>query len=218
MSLTVACVFVSGHVPFTPEYVVRLRSACERSLPPHRFVCLTNREHELPEDGIEIVPIEPHRGIFGWWSKVELFNRSMPFTGRCLYLDLDVLLVGDMEPIIEFPAEFALVPDGAPNFQPKDGKSVVKRFNSSVMVWDYGVGHEIHDLWTHKIAARLWGDQDWIGEVCPKAATMPAEWFPRLSQLGCAPSWTPHAKVVLCKKPKNVEAAARYPWFNEAWQ
>ena len=67
------------------------------------------------------------------------------------------------------------------------------------------------------VAARLHGDQDWIGEQRPDALQMPVEWFPRISELnGLLPK--AGTKVVLCKKPKNSIAADLYPWVNAAWR
>lgn len=215
--LTVTCVFVRGHVPFTPEYVVRLHSMAARLLPSHRFVCLTDQASTLPSY-IESLPAKAPRGAYAWWTKVQLFNPRLGFTGRVLYFDLDVLLLGNLGDIIDYPAPLALAPDGAPNFQPKDRRlKVVKRFNSSVMAWDAGAHAELCESWDASVTKRLWGDQDWIGEQAPGAAAMPLEWFPRLSECGPAP-WPPRAKVMLCKKPKNLEAASKWEWFNEAWQ
>lgn len=215
--LTVTCVFVRGHVPFTPEYVVRLRSMARRSLPPHRFVCLTDHFAWLPDD-IETITVEPPPREFAWWTKVQLFNTALGFSGRMMYLDLDVLLVGDLSAVYAHPDSFVLAPDGAPAFRPRNRDlKVVKRFNSSVMAWDAGTHHELFADWTPAVAKRLWGDQDWIGERCPQATALPAEWFPRLSKCG-APPWPEHAKVVLCKKPKNHDAVVQWPWFDQEWR
>lgn len=211
--VTVACVWVQGHVPFSARYVVRLRNMVTQHLDrPHRFVCLTDRTRALPE--IETVGIPWANTLKGWWAKVELF-RPGRFAGRVLYLDLDTLVVDVLDAIVDYPAPAAFVPD-AGTFQGKEGKAVVKRFNSSVMVWDAGTLDGLHARWTPSVAQRLWGDQDWAGEQVPDAATLPLEWFPRLSQ--CQDGPPAGAKVVLAKVPKNEVAAQRYPWFAERWR
>ena len=216
MKITVVSVFVKGHVPFTPVYVTKLESMVRRALPGCRFVCLTDRADELP-DGIETIQAKPVRGMYGWWAKVQLFNSELPLAGRVLYLDLDVLVVGDLDAVVNFPAKFALVPDGAPLFKPRDGKRCVKRFNSSVMVWNHREQSKIYSQWSPKEAEVLWGDQDWIGQCCPEATAMPSEWFPRLSDVK-QPPWSDKARVILCKKPKNSEAMKVMPWFKQVWQ
>lgn len=213
--ITVACVLVKGHVPFRVEYVTKLKAMVARHLKrPHRFVCLTDRP-EWFEGRVETITVPTPRPLKGWWSKIELFNQAHGFTGRVLYLDLDTLVVDSLDPIVDWPAPFALIPD-AGTFEPRDGTKVVKKFNSSVMVWNAGVNYSLYDGWNRDVASRLWGDQDWIGEQMPEAQMMPSCWFPRLSELGDEPP-LPTAKVVLVKKPKNHIAADLHPWLKHIW-
>lgn len=219
--LTVACVFVRGHVGFTPDYVRKLRSMVSRALPAHRFVCLTDQPEALPD--VETIRIATPQGYYAWWAKLELFNPDHKelCEGRILYLDLDVLVVDSLLAIAEFGPELSLIPDDAPNFTGRGALKTVKRFNSSVMSWPGGTCHSLYTSWTPAVTRRLWGDQDWIGEQMPNATKMPLAWFPRLSQIttkGQVERRMKHARVVLCKKPKNAEAARQWPWFAKAWQ
>jgi len=221
VKLTVACLWVAGHVAYSADYVERLHSMVARHLTrPFRFVCLTDRPQWRVPYCAEVIGVpRVRRGVFAWWHKLYLFSRAYQseLTERVLYLDLDSLIVAPLDPIIDFPAPFAIVPDGGSAFRPRDGRLVVKRFNSSVMIFDRGVHAELAEAPLRETADRLWGDQDLIGEMCPGAATMPLEWFPRLSRIqdGAVPA---EAKIVLCKKPKNVEAAEIMPWFAERWR
>lgn len=228
-AVTVVCVWVRGNVPYTADYVWRLRSMVARHLPAqHDFLVLTDRPKELigpppaslrlrNDASFGILRIANVEGLAGWWAKVQLFNPNLPIhTERVLYLDLDSVVVDDLRPIVQYSAPFALVPPGG-SFQGKDGLAVVRRFNSSVMVWDRHAARRVWDAWSPAIAQRLHGDQDHIGEVMPEAGVMPASWFPRLSELGGQPPG-PDAKVVLAKVPKNHIAAGRLAWFREAWR
>jgi hypothetical protein len=215
---TACCVWVHGHVPFTSDYVIRLASMVKRHMDrPYRFVCLCDKPYMLAhQQGIERIQIpKPERGIFGWWSKLRLFDASLGLSGRILYLDLDTLVVKSLAPILDYPSKFALIPD-AGNFRGRGSLAVVKQFNSSVMVWDAGVNAQLWDDWTPAVAKSLWGDQDWVSEQMPEADRMPAGWFPRLSELKeNRPG--PDCKVVLVKKPKPAEAVKLYPWISEYW-
>jgi hypothetical protein len=86
------------------------------------------------------------------------------------------------------------------------------------MSWDTNslMAQRVWNTFTPDVPLRLWGDQDHIGEQIPHACAMPASWFPRLSEIG-HPPFPKEAKVILAKKPKNIEAAKRWPWFAEAW-
>lgn len=212
--ITVACVFVEGEYPYTVEYAVRLEAMVRRWLDrAFRFVCLTDRPALLRPEGIETIAIEKLAG-FAPWSKLELFNPARAWAGRVLYLDLDSLIVAPLDPIVDAPAPFVITADPwSKKNRVRDsfGRAIVRRFNSSVMAWDGGTHTDLYTRWTPAVAARLSGDQDWIGECLPDAISMPREWFPRLSELQGQPPGG-YAKVVLAKVPKNHIAAYQYPW------
>lgn len=214
--LTVVCVFVEANVPFTPDYVTKLRSMVSRNLSAkHQFVCFTDRPRLLPD--VHCVEIPKPQGIPGWWSKLEIFNLRHGLRGPTLYLDLDVLVMRELDPIVRpnNPAALFVPHDG--DFNGRNGLSVVKKYNSSVMYFrDVQDFSELYDRWTPEVAKRLWGDQDWIGEQCPSEVVLPLRWFPRISQ--CTRSSLGDARVVLCKKPKNHDAARVMPWVKEVWQ
>lgn len=222
--ITIACLWVRGRVAYSADYVGRLLSMCKRHAgEPFRFVCFTDRPNELPP-GVEPVALLPFLGLEAWWNKLTLFAPEAGLSGRVLYLDLDSIVVGDLQPIIHYPAAFALCPP-AGDFRPVNYR-VVRRFNSSVMVWNAGEQSDLFEdfggLRCNRLIAAggaplpLWGDQDWIG--LKKAAVgqpMPEAWFPRLSQAWSVPP--AGARVILCKKPKNHVAAERAAWIREAW-
>lgn len=213
--LTVACVWVHGHLPYPVEYVTRLHAMAQRWITrPFSFVCLTDRPKHVPA-GVTPIHIPSPNPLKGWWSKVRLFDKSLGLTGRVLYLDLDTLIVARLDDVIDYPADFALSPH-AGTFEGKGGLQVIKRFNSSVMVWNAETQHALFDAWSPNVASVLWGDQDYIGLMATEAQPMPAAWFPRLSEFDW-PNIPLSAKVVLCKKPKNDEAAKTLNGFQEAW-
>lgn len=217
--MTVACVFVRGEYPYTVEYVARLRDMVARWLDrPFRFVCLTDQPASMPW-GVEPIAIAKLPG-FAPWTKLELFNPIRQWAGRVLYLDLDSLVVAPLASIVDTPAAFAITADPT-NAKPRPrdsfGRAIVRRFNSSVMVWDGGTQTDFYTDWTPAVADRLSGDQDWIGERRADAVTLPRTWFPRVSELHGQPPMPP-AKVVLAKVPKNHIAAAQWPWFDALWR
>jgi hypothetical protein len=217
--LTVACVFVRGEYPYTVEYVERLYAMVRRWLDrPFRFVCLTDQPEAMPP-GVEAIPIATLPECFAYWAKLELFNPRRAWPGRVLYLDLDTLVVAPLAPLVDFDALFALTADPPREGQKSTdryGRQIVRRFNSSVMVWDGGTQTSLYTDWRPSVAARLSGDQCWIGEHAPSAVGMPRRWFPRLSEV-TGPPFDPHVKVVLSKHPKNHVAVASRPWFAPLW-
>jgi len=219
MNLTVACVFVQGEYPYTVDYVRRLRRmVAEWMNGPFRFVCLTDQPNAMPV-GVEPIAVTKRPGCFAYWTKLELFNPIRRWTGRVLYLDLDTLIVAPLAPIVEYAAPFALTADPfVPGMRTVDRykRVIVRRFNSSVMIWNGGEQTHLYNKWTPAVANRLSGDQDHIAEQSLDAVGMPRSWFPRLSEVS-APPFHPDVKVVLTKHPKNHVAAQEYAWFKPLW-
>ena len=227
--LTVCCVAVDGPVAgFTAEYVVRLERMVRKHLArPYRFVCFTDgTKGELPKP-IETVHVQkPSMEIpvntRGIWTKLQVFNPDHGLRGRVLFLDLDVLVVAPLDPIVDFPAGLALTADAlveerAHLNKDRYGRRLVRKFNSSVMVWNAGAHDHLFTEWTIADAHEFSTDQDYIGERAPNAQGMPLEWFPRLSRIGPPETWSSDFKVILTKKPKNHEAVFAYPWFDAMW-
>lgn len=221
-AFTLLCVWVQGQEKkrrYGPRYIERLHSMVRRhTTKPFRMVCLTNRPKKVPEcaQAIEIpYPGTKFTPLRGWWAKPRIFDPDLPLQGRVLYSDLDVLLVGDLDPIVDFPADFAIAPDKAPTFQGKGERKTVKGYNSSIIAFDAGARPELWRDWTPAVASKLWGDQDWIKQRSPDERTFPGEWFTRLQTTA---KWGPDCKVVLCIKHKNHEATRKYPWFAEYWR
>lgn len=147
---------------------------------------------------------------------MDLFHPNMPFKGRVLYLDLDVLVVGDINPILDFPADFAIAPGSAPNFQTPGGLKMVRGYQSSVMVWDHRARSRFYTEFDPQVKKRLYGDQDALKEMSPNETTFPPEWFERVGPDG-PDGWTSDTKVVLCVKYKNHRAVKEFPWFKDYW-
>lgn len=218
MNLTVCCVYVKGEYPYDERYVKNLRWMVERWIDrPFRFVCLTDQPWLFSD--IETIPVQKLQAPQAYWTKLELFNPIRQWHGRVLYLDLDVLIVSPLAPIIDYPAQFALTADPAyvgSKTVDRFKRKIVRRFNSSVMVWDGGTQTHLFEMYSPKLAERLSGDQDAIAELCPDAVGMPRSWFPRLSEV-TGPPFAPEVKVVLTKFPKNHVAVEQFDWFAPLW-
>ncbi len=158
--LTVACVLKSGGI-YDETHVDRLHRQIQKHLDiPHNFVCLA----DIPEyvDGAIIAPLVDDWP--GWWSKVEMFRPGV-FTGRVLYLDLDVTIVGSLDDLANHPASFIAI---------KDWERPT--INSSVMAWDAGVADHVYANFEPGFMERKGGDQAWIDEQIEDMSLFPFEW------------------------------------------
>ena len=146
---------------------------------------------------------------------------------RVLYLDLDILVYRNLQPIVDFPADFAIGPSyGRPDrHKKKKVHGVRPGYNSSVMVFDRGsLTEEIWEKFSE--SPKRWmglfrGDQDFLQEFFPDLDTLPAKWIPKLG--GCitendefAPSR--NAKVILCMPKKNHIMSEKHEFVRQIWQ
>jgi hypothetical protein len=144
---TIACVLRSGG-RYTAEWVHRLKRGIERhASEPHRFVCLS----DIDVRGVEVLPLR--EGWQGWWSKIELFRPGL-LTGPTLYLDLDVVVVGDVAPLLSACSSFTMVHE----------RGKTDYFNSSAMAWS--------------------GDMGWVHEAFKADAARHMERFRRHPRIG----------------------------------
>jgi len=125
---------------YGPEYVNRLRLMVTRHLTiPHHFVCLTDDPSGL-DPGIHIVPL-PASTLEFCWAKLWLFSPELaPPGSTLLYLDLDVVITGGLDELLQYRSDldFVSVLDWNRWWNPQ--------FNSSVMRFIAGA-HT--DLSTH---------------------------------------------------------------------
>ena len=147
MSLTVACVLSPGPT-YNRSHVDRLeRMVSEHMSQPYKFVCVD--DSPFP----------------GWWAKISLFEPGR-FTGRVLYLDLDVTITGGIDDLADRPGSFIICRDFIGSFD----------FNSSVMAWDAGTVDHLYTDFSPDVMDRLHGDQNWITERKLDADTFPRKW------------------------------------------
>ncbi len=100
---------------YGPEYVNRLYGMVRRHLAgPFRFVCLTDDSHDvraevqcLPLPTLDLAP-----GADRGWPKLTTFKADLHgLHGTALFVDLDIVVVGDIDPFFEQPGEFLIIKD-----------------------------------------------------------------------------------------------------------
>lgn len=101
---------------YGPEYVNRLKDGVARHLPiPHRFICFTDDSNGLDPD-VEVFPIPelnlPEGSEDRRWQKLALFNKDLyGLQGTALFLDLDVVIVANLEPLFTVEGDFLIIRD-----------------------------------------------------------------------------------------------------------
>lgn len=211
--LTVACVLKSGG-DFDERYVLALRHGVDKNLHKnHRFVCLSDVSITCCER------IRLEHGWKGWWSKLELFRQGLFDDDMVLYLDLDTLIVGDMDPLLDIDHKFSML----------HGFRHVERRASGVMIWRGDYSHlyeemvlradEILDPDTQQF---LPWDQDFIDKNVQKfygfRPTPIQPMFPVFSYKRHCKEGLPRRASIVCFHGVPRPHQVNDPWVVENWK
>jgi len=153
-------------------YVNKLYNMVQRNCTiQHEFVCLTENTEGL-NPNIKTIPLP--KGIAGWWCKPYMYSKDLPIKGTILYLDLDVVIAGNIDKLLTWqPDKWCTIRDFTRAMRPK-----WQKYNSSVVRFKTG---QLHHVWEEfdkdkvQIQRRLFGDQDWLYEATRKT---PADLYP----------------------------------------
>lgn len=204
--------------PYTSEWVNKLANMVDKNMSlPHEHICLTDYPKGI-DKRIKIIPIKMKNWYNnrGWWAKTECFNPKIQelLCERNLLLDLDSLITGNLDEMVNLEGDFLCAESTAPNFKPK---GVITKYGSSIVIWDRGSRPQIYTELTKDIPYRLRGDQDWMAEILGEEKIIPKKYYQRLG--GCKKDGPDKkTKVVFCVKPKNDVAAREFKWVEEIWK
>jgi len=154
-SVDIFCVLKSGG-SFTQEYVVNLRNMIFRNTSiKYRFACLTDMG-EIHE----IETIQLTNNLPGWWSKIELFRPDISDAERIVYFDLDTLITGNINDLLELNGNFY-------GLRPWNRRNRLSgQLGSGIMAWKNGDFNFLFDCFEmSKIKSNSVGDQAYISET-----------------------------------------------------
>lgn len=159
MTVTVACVYWGNK--FSLDYVHNLKAAIERNTTiPHKFVCFSDRS--IP--GVDTKLLRP--GYEGWWNKMQLFDPANKAGDRMVYLDLDTIITGNVDWLLEDRSWFMGIEDvGAVN---KHQPHLKNRLQTGVMAWEFD---PVSFLWNEfvlgfdRIIDSFRGDGEYLSSV-----------------------------------------------------
>ena len=175
---------------YGPEYVDRLYGMVQRHLPgDFDFVCLTDNAEGvraevtcLPLPTFDLAP-----GADRGWPKLTTFKADLHgLHGRALFLDLDVVVVGDMTPFFELPGDFLIIKDYKRPWR-VTGNSSVYRFNigAHADVLQHFIDHQA------EVRARYRNEQEYLSHALHaqgKLAYWPPGWCASF-KYHCIPRW-----------------------------
>jgi len=160
---------------YSYDYVNKLYAMVKKNLTiPFQMVCLTEDSKGIHKD-VMILPLPP--GLQGWWCKPYIYSKDLPIQGTILYLDLDVVISGNMNKLIEYcPEDWCTIRDFTRVMRPK-----WEKYNSSVVRFKTG---QLDFVWSKfiqnpaAVQRKHFGDQDWLYEAARGTATLyPDGWI-----------------------------------------
>ena len=161
---------------YSTDYVNKLYNMVQRNITvPFIMHCITEDKGGI-DPNINIIPlptIPNDQNVNGWWYKPYIYSKDIPIEGTILYLDLDIVISGNIDKLIDFyPGKFCALRDFTRAMRPG-----WQKYNSSVLRFEKG---QLDVVWRDFIKnpklvmRRHFGDQDWLYE---KANGM-AQYFP----------------------------------------
>ena len=164
---------------YGPEYVINLYNGVKRYQDKNFAIhVFTDDDRYLPRGKNWIFHRLPNWNLTAnksWWYKMEIFNQWHGLVGRNLYVDLDVIVTGDMTTMWNHGDDkFVICQDFNRVFAHN-----ISLVNSSVMAWsnsnlDWLYQKFINDRLLN--TNRLRGDQDYIHEQIKDYIRWPREW------------------------------------------
>lgn len=211
---------------YSLEYVQKLYNMVQRNTTvDHKFYVFTDhvKPHKMLEGDINIKQF-PMLDLQGWWNKMQLFHPGV-LEGTTLYMDLDVVITGNIDCFFTHEPEADFV--GMNDFNPQ-----TKIFNSSVFRFKPEAMKE--KLWQPFISDRpKWlkfaGDQNVISDIIikydttkrfPDAWTQSYKWYDRKGQRYHKGKWTfehngESLVTVFHGQPNPHESTQE--WVKKAW-
>jgi glycosyltransferase involved in cell wall biosynthesis len=210
---TFVCLNAGNYCDRGAEYVNNLFDMVRRNLSPNikgKFVCLTDDSAGL-NSGIEVLQLPAD--LKGWWGKLYLFKDGLfPKNERMVYFDLDTLIVNNLDDIVAYDGEFAILRDFYNPHQEAPG----------VMMWRSGVGREIWSEWEaqgrplHEMGDLWWFNtiKDRLGKIDILQDIFPGKFVSYKSECTIAP---PAGSSVICFHglPRPHEVGG---WVADVWK
>jgi len=161
---------------YNANYVNILYNMVSKNLTlPFKFYCMTENPAGLNSN---IVPLRlPNIPVDGWWFKPYIFCKDVNIAGTILYLDLDIVITGNINKLFTFSnSQPCIIRDFSRVMRPSWPK-----FNSSVIRFTHGQFHHIWEKFRnyHKeIKRKYFGDQDFLyAEAKDNFTIYPDSWI-----------------------------------------
>ncbi len=196
------------------DYVNTLYLMTKRCLTiPFDFICLTENSQNLLKQ-IKVINLEDN-SIKGWWNKCLLFKPDF-LSGSCLYLDLDMIILKNIDEFI-IQNQCLNILCNPITFNKKN----YYRINSSMMSWNAD-NKELHKIWfqysenklfydAHKPSINeVYGDQKVILESNIKYKFFPSDKIRYFKFIEGKDILDTNISIIVCKGKKQKDHKSNF--------
>ena len=220
LGVTICCINAGNYCGRGAEYVNNLFDMISRNLPigfDGKFICFTDDPRiEGIASGIIVKPL-PEPGLDGWWNKLALFKDGVFVDGeRVWFFDLDTLVMGELDDILEYDGDFATLTDFYHS----------ERVGPAIMAWKVGADSKsIFSEWENKQKPQdglgdLWWinnlDQGRFARRCDKLQSLFPGKFVSY-KVDCHP-YAPQGAAVVCFHGSPKPHDCNKEWVAEIWK
>lgn len=202
------CCVKSGN-KYDSDYVNILYLMVKRHLTiPFDFICLTEDSTNLLEQ-IKIIDLN-NKSIKGWWNKCLLFKPGV-LSGNCLYLDLDMILLKNIDEFL-IENQYLNILCNPISFNGK----IYYNINSSMLFWNAD-NEELHKIWFQYIENQtfynnhypsineIYGDQKAILESKIKYKFFPTSKIRYMKFLREEDALDKNISIIVCKGKRQKD-------------
>lgn len=203
---------------YSPIYISRLKDMLLKHTISHKdldFVCFSNLPKSEFREDIRVIPLQ--EGWPVWWAKLECFRPGVDLERRILALDIDQLIVGHMDSIIDFPATLALsdywgyshfdsIKKAIESHKKKRDCKLIPIYSSDAIVYNRGECDTLFTEFKPEYMYVYCGDQDWVAACLgPTIRRFPRSWGRKISKRdrGDTPLVLGDTKLIACHPVKN---------------
>lgn len=212
---------------YKPTYVQNLYNMVKRHLTvPHKFICFTDQPYVRKQikGDVEFRQFKKHN-LKGYWNKLQLFSPSSKLEGPTLYMDLDVVIKGNIDCFANFG-------DDETTGVMRDFGQPDTWYNSSILKFNNKTVSYIWDEYDKDPALyqKQQGDQNVITnfvkgkettKIFPDEWTQSYKWLDRSRTRFHREKWTfeelPSAKVAIFHGSPNPHESVE-EWVKKHWQ
>lgn len=220
-TITVCCLKAGDK--YGPDYVNRLYNMVQRNIRcvGYDFVCLTEKPEGIYKH-IRTAPLPLSVKKFpGWWQKMGYYQEKLEGinTEKVLFLDLDMVITGCMDSMLEMDSSFATSKDWPSGRWPEEDQR--DRFgNTSAVLLEVGSRTDIWEQFIKdpKGIMQKWpGDQEWINDTFFASMDLMPESFVQSYKLHklAGPDIPACTAVMFHGLPKPCDCQ---DWVKEVWK